>query len=52
MRVKLKYRRILILMIVGFIVTPFHVPLARGAPKNQFTIVYTNDVMGEVEPCG
>ena len=27
-------------------------PLLQGAPKVQFSIVYTNDVMGEVEPCG
>jgi len=27
-------------------------PLAQAKPKNQFSIVYTNDVMGEVEPCG
>ena len=24
----------------------------QGAPKTQFSILYTNDVMGEVEPCG
>ena len=24
----------------------------KAAPKTQFSIVYTNDVMGEVEPCG
>jgi len=23
-----------------------------SAPKAQFSIIYTNDVMGEVEPCG
>jgi hypothetical protein len=26
--------------------------LAFSSPKAQFTILYTNDVMGEVEPCG
>jgi hypothetical protein len=27
-------------------------PLAQAKLKNQFSIVYTNDVMGEIEPCG
>ena len=27
-------------------------PLAQAQAKNQFGIVYSNDVMGEVEPCG
>lgn len=27
-------------------------PLAQANPKYQFSIVYTNDVMGEIEPCG
>ena len=27
-------------------------PLVLAKPKNQFSIVYTNDVMGEIEPCG
>ena len=26
--------------------------LLLGATKTHFSIVYTNDVMGEVEPCG
>jgi len=37
---------------IGLIVTQSYVPLTQAAPKTQFTIVYTNDVMGEVEPCG
>jgi len=49
MRHELKYRRILILVTVGLIVIPSY---ALGAPKAQFSIVYTNDVMGEVDPCG
>jgi hypothetical protein len=52
MRVELKYRRILTLITIGLIVTQLYVPLAWGAPKTHFCIVYTNDVMGEVEPCG
>lgn len=27
-------------------------PILYGATKTRFSIVYTNDVMGEVEPCG
>jgi hypothetical protein len=27
-------------------------PIVQCAPKAQFSIAYTNDVMGEVEPCG
>ena len=26
--------------------------LSFSSPKAQFSILYTNDVMGEVEPCG
>jgi hypothetical protein len=26
--------------------------IAQSATKIQFSIIYTNDVMGEVEPCG
>jgi len=26
--------------------------LSFSSPKAQFSIVYSNDVMGEVEPCG
>ncbi len=28
------------------------IPSIQGSPKVRFTILYTNDVMGEVEPCG
>jgi hypothetical protein len=27
-------------------------PPLSATPKVQFSILYTNDVMGEVEPCG
>ena len=40
------------LVMIGLIVIQSYVPLAWAAPKTQFSIVYTNDVMGEVEPCG
>jgi hypothetical protein len=26
--------------------------MGQSAPKVQFSVVYTNDVLGEVEPCG
>jgi len=39
-------------VMIGFIMTQFCLPLAQGALKTQFSIIYTNDVMGEVEPCG
>jgi len=29
-----------------------HMESIQAAPKAQFSIIYTNDVMGEVEPCG
>jgi len=30
----------------------FSARIGQAASKVQFSIVYTNDVMGEVEPCG
>jgi hypothetical protein len=48
----LRYKGILGLLILAWIMTLLYVPLLRAAPKVQFSIVYTNDVMGEVEPCG
>ena len=41
-----------ILFILIFLLILHWTPISHGTPKNQFTIVYTNDVMGEVEPCG
>ncbi len=40
------------LMMIGFIVIQFYIPFVQAASKTKFSIVYTNDVMGEVEPCG
>jgi hypothetical protein len=51
MKNRLKYRRILSSVILGLIMI-IPIPLTQAAPKVQFSIVYTNDVMGEVEPCG
>jgi hypothetical protein len=47
----LKYRKILIPMTAGLILNSFY-SFPQAAPKTQFSIIYTNDVMGEVEPCG
>jgi hypothetical protein len=41
----------LLFLIFGLILF-FSTPLTQGASKVEFRIVYTNDVMGEVEPCG
>jgi hypothetical protein len=41
-----------IILILGLILILFTISLLSPAPKTQFTIIYTNDVMGEVEPCG
>ncbi len=49
MRIELKNRRILTLMTIGVLMIPSY---AMGTPETRFSIVYTNDVMGEVEPCG
>jgi len=47
-----RLRRLIILWVIGFILHPFiFCPLPAEA-KAQFSIVYTNDTMGEVEPCG
>jgi hypothetical protein len=44
--------KILTLMIAILILNLSSLVPVQGAPKTQFSIVYTNDVMGEVEPCG
>jgi len=48
----MKFRDISILFITTLILNLSYTSLLQGAPKTQFSIVYTNDVMGEVEPCG
>jgi hypothetical protein len=50
--VELKFKRVLILLFAALLLDLFHHFLLQAAPKVQFSIVYTNDVMGEVEPCG
>ncbi len=40
---------LLLLTLLSSMAAPPH---ADGSPKIQITLLYTNDVMGEVEPCG
>jgi len=42
----------LILFTFIALLIPYWIPFSHGTPKTHFSIVYTNDVMGEVEPCG
>ncbi len=44
----MKYVAILLTFFVTLPLTSF----SYGTPSTRFSIVYTNDVMGEVEPCG
>lgn len=47
-----KIIRIFILGVASLVFNPFVPILSLSSQKAQFTILYTNDVMGEVEPCG
>jgi len=40
------------IFIMALILNLFCIHPLQAAPKVQFSIIYTNDVMGEVEPCG
>ncbi len=51
-RVLFMFKRSLIPLIMILILNLFNCLLAQATTKVQFTIIYTNDVMGEVEPCG
>jgi hypothetical protein len=48
----LKSARILILGAASLFFYLSVSSLSFSSPKAQFSIVYSNDVMGEVEPCG
>jgi len=48
----LKIKRLLFFLSAALIIILYTDPPLSAAPKAQFSIVYTNDVMGEVEPCG
>ena len=48
----LKITRIFALGVAGLVFNLSGPILSFSSPKAQFSILYTNDVMGEVEPCG
>ncbi len=48
----LRYKGTLGLLILAWIMTLLNGSSLQAAPKARFSIVYSNDVMGEVEPCG
>jgi hypothetical protein len=50
--ISLKFTRIFMLGVVSLILNLSVSSLSFSSPKAQFSILYTNDVMGEVEPCG
>ena len=39
-------------ILIPILILLFHPSFVQGGAKVQISIVYTNDVMGEVEPCG
>ncbi|HSB05505.1 MAG TPA: hypothetical protein VLK23_09930 [Thermodesulfobacteriota bacterium] len=41
-----------LILLMPILILLFLIPFVQSAPRIQFSIVYTNDVMGEVEPCG
>ncbi len=48
----MRYLRAFLIFVSIFIVILSQTSPLQAAAKIQFSIVYTNDVMGEVEPCG
>jgi hypothetical protein len=48
----MRYLRAFPIFVSIFIVILSQTSPLQAAAKIQFSIVYTNDVMGEVEPCG
>jgi hypothetical protein len=48
----LKSAGIFIFGVAGLVFNLSASSLSFSSPKAQFSIVYSNDVMGEVEPCG
>ena len=49
---KLKRCRTWVLFVSGLVLGLIGPHDNHAAPKIQLVIVYTNDVLGEVEPCG
>jgi len=45
-------KKFIIPLTATLILNFWHASFLQAAPRAQFSIVYTNDVMGEVEPCG
>ena len=50
--IPLKFVRVFMLGVASLIFILSVSSLSFSSPKAQFSILYTNDVMGEVEPCG
>ena len=50
--IPLKFARALRLGVASLIFILSVPSLSFSSPKAQLSILYTNDVMGEVEPCG
>jgi len=48
----LKIKRFFSFLTAVLIITLYYDTPLSSAAKAQFSIIYTNDVMGEVEPCG
>ncbi len=48
----MKFRNLFFILLAILILNSAQTSLLQAAPRVQFSIVYTNDVMGEVEPCG
>jgi hypothetical protein len=44
--------KLLLLLIAILILHVIFASMGQSASKVQFSIIYSNDVMGEVEPCG
>ena len=51
-KTSLEFKRLPLLLSLSLILNLSHTPRLQAASKVQFSITYTNDVMGEVEPCG
>jgi hypothetical protein len=40
-------------LLIGIVISNLSfISIAQSASKVQFSLIYTNDVLGEVEPCG
>jgi hypothetical protein len=49
----MKYESVLYMVVSLFVLLVARIPSAEDrSSKHELTIVYTNDVQGEIEPCG